>query len=438
MSTPPRLLVIAQDRLDGQVAGTSIRALEQAAALSGSAEVTLAAVGTPPAEIRGLPCVGYDPQHPKALAPVLDGSDVVISLPQWPQLMRLLKRSGLPVAFDLYVPQPIEILTGFDDPRMVVRETMVDFAIDRTLDACAQGAFLTCASEQQRDLYLGMLLAERMLGQGRLVTDPSLRSLIDVVPFGVSDEPCIRTGPGLRERFPQVEADDPVIIWNGGIWPWLDPLTIVRAVAILRHTRPNIRFVFMGMASQDAAAQVARTAQEEAQRLGLAESNVLFNDRWVPYEERAAWLLDADVAVYAHHDHLETRFAFRTRVLDCIWAGLPVACTSGDQLGEQLAASGAGATFAPGDADGAAVALAQLLDGGRDAFAAPLAQLADRYRWSQAIAPLREFVSNRERWQLRGAGSPHRRRAAHSARHHGFRALRKAADTVGRPDWPRL
>ena len=86
-----------------------------------------------------------------------------------------------------------------------------------------------------------------------------------------------------------------------------------------------------------------------------------FNDGWVPYEERGAWLLEADIGVSAHHDHLETRFAFRTRIVDYLWAGLPVVATRGDALGDWVANGGLGRAVAPGDAEAFAAACAELL-----------------------------------------------------------------------------
>ena len=52
----------------------------------------------------------------------------------------------------------------------------------------------------------------------------------------------------------------------------------------------------------------------------------------------------------AHHDHLEARYAFRTRMLDYLWAGPPVVATRGDALGDSSTASGLGRTVPPGDA----------------------------------------------------------------------------------------
>jgi hypothetical protein len=68
-----------------------------------------------------------------------------------------------------------------------------------------------------------------------------------------------------------------------------------------------------------------------SRELGLDGRAVFFND-WVPYAERENYLLEADVGVSLHRDHLETHFAFRTRFLDCLWAGLPIITTRGDVI----------------------------------------------------------------------------------------------------------
>src|SRR5262249_28644569 len=101
---------------------------------------------------------------------------------------------------------------------------------------------------------------------------------------------------------------------------------------------------------------------------------------WVPYEERVNWLLDADCAVSAHLDHVETRFAFRTRLLDCFWAGLPVVCTEGDDLAERVARDDLGGTVAAGDVDGMAAAPGRGAGPGAGARARPLRAATRRGR----------------------------------------------------------
>ena len=94
-----------------------------------------------------------------------------------------------------------------------------------------------------------------------------------------------------------------------------------------------------------------------------------------------------------HHDHVETAFSFRTRILDSFWAGLPVVTTRGDALADVIEAAGAGRTVEPDDVPGLAAAIAELLDdeAARAAASAASRQLAERYRWSTVAEPLLEF-----------------------------------------------
>jgi glycosyltransferase involved in cell wall biosynthesis len=430
------VLVVSQDRLDGQVAGTSIRALELARVLSEVAPVTIAAVGEPPSVVSGLPCVGYHPQDPSGLRECLDGASVVLTLPQWPPVMRALRQSRATLIFDLYVPQPLETIGGFPGARRALRSTMTEFAIDRFVEALRVGDRFICASEKQRDLWLGVMLAERLISLDRYDDDPSLRALIDVVPFGLPTEAAEATGAGgVRHTFPTIGRDDEVILWNGGLWPWFDAGTAIRAVGELAQRRPGVRLVFMGAASQVPAQRATEAARALASELGLLDRIVFFNDAWVPYEQRADWLLEADCAVSMHHDHLETRFAFRTRLLDCFWTRLPVVCTAGDELADVIETEDAGVIVAPGDAEGAAAALTRVLDRGRDAYRPALERIAARYRWDIVAAPLIRYVQEEAPRSRPGHRS---RRPGQVLRGGAYGLARTALNRVGLRDWPRL
>ena len=183
-------------------------------------------------------------------------------------------------------------------------------------------------------------------------TGPLLAQLVSVVPYGLPNEPPRRHGPGLRGVLAGIEAGDKVVLWGGGVYNWLDPACVVRAVDRLRHRVPEVRLVFLGMRHPNPASpqmRVATELQALSSDLGLTGKHVFFNPGWVPYEARADFLLDADVAVSTHLDHLETRYSFRSRVLDYLWAGLPMVLTGGDVLAEEIASAGLGATVAAGD-----------------------------------------------------------------------------------------
>ena len=95
---------------------------------------------------------------------------------------------------------------------------------------CAAGDFFICASERQRMLWLGWLEAAGRVNPLTYDADPTLRALIDTVPTGVPAEPPQQTRPLVRGVVPGIGQDDPLLVWGGGVWNWLDPLTLIEAV----------------------------------------------------------------------------------------------------------------------------------------------------------------------------------------------------------------
>ncbi|KPV47439.1 hypothetical protein SE17_42390, partial [Kouleothrix aurantiaca] len=174
---------------------------------------------------------------------------------------------------------------------------------------------------------------------------------------GISPTPPAHTpAPALRGTHPALGPDDVIALWAGGLWDWFDPQILVRAVAALRDDCPRLRLVFFGGARPNPYGKPFTTGKRAtsealAADLGLLNQNVVFLDRWVPYAERGALLAEADLGVSAHLPGIETHFAFRTRLLDYLWARLPFLGTSGDSLGETFAAAGCAQLVPPHDLD---------------------------------------------------------------------------------------
>ena len=96
------------------------------------------------------------------------------------------------------------------------------------------------------------------------------------------------------------------------------PRTVIRGVAELGRERDDVRLVFMGTTHPNPTiAQRARASEAMscAGELGVLDRVVFFNEGWVPYDQRGAYLLEADVGVSAHRETVESRLAFRTRIL---------------------------------------------------------------------------------------------------------------------------
>jgi glycosyltransferase involved in cell wall biosynthesis len=389
-----RVLIAYADRVGDSMGGVGIRAVELARVLRAElgADVTIAAAETDAGDV-GVPVVTFEPHAPRTLDAELRRADAVIAQPGWPSLMHRLSRSGARLIFDLYDPEAFGTLEHFAGRPPRMRALMGAYAVDRTLDALARGHHVMCAGERQRDLWLGAMLAAGQVTPAVYDADPSLRGFLDVVPYGLPLAPPARTGSQPREQL-GLEPGDEMVLWNGGLWSWLDAATAIRAIGLLRERRLRAKLVFMGGSSAAPARRATAEARGLADSLGLLGDGVRFNDGWVPYAQRADWLLDADCAVSAHADHLEAHFAFRTRVLDCFWARLPVVCTRGDELADRVARDDLGAAVAPGDPGAVADALERGLERGRADFAPRLDVAAAEHTWPRVAAPLVRWLDS--------------------------------------------
>jgi glycosyltransferase involved in cell wall biosynthesis len=314
-----------------------------------------------------------------------------IVLTAYPSLIELNK----PLVIDLYGPFLLEGLQqGVDSPlleKMVSYEDNLE-ALKLQLQA---GDFFICASEKQRDYWLGMLSVLGRVNPYTYEQDVTLRHLIDVVPFGLPKEAPQHTHSVLKGTYKTIAADDKVILWGGGIWSWLDALTLIKSMAVILQKRDDVKLFFMGIKRPNAEGG-GREAVEQAialsRELGLYDRYIFFND-WAPYEDRQNYLLEADIGVSLHLDHIETRFSFRTRLLDYLWAGLPTVATAGDVLSGILADEGLAYLVEPGDADGVAQAIISVLDKPdlRAEYAPAFRRVAERYRWEEVTQPLVGF-----------------------------------------------
>jgi hypothetical protein len=397
-----RIAVVTPDLLSERMAGPAIRAFHIAGELHAAGhDVTL--ISTAGCE---LPPTPFDVRAAsfRHLREAIGTAEVVVVQGYITYRAPWLIRSGLVLVVDLYDPlhlEQLEQLSHLDelgDRPPLQRQALLDLTVRVLNEQLLRGDYFLCASDEQRHLWLGHLGALGRINPLTYADDPTLRQLIDVCPFGLPGEAPQRTGPGIRGVVDGIGADDKVVVWAGGIYNWFDPLSLIRAVDRLRVDHDDVRLFFLGMKHPNpdvprmAVAWQARSLSDE---LGLTGKHVFFNEGWVPYHDRQNYLLDADLGVSTHFDHLETTFSFRTRILDYLWAGLPVVATDGDSFGRLIAQEGLGATVAERDVAGLADALDALLyDGAAVAAArARVAQLRDSFAWPVVLAPLVQFCA---------------------------------------------
>lgn len=303
---------------------------------------------------------------------------------------------GKYLTVDLYDPYLFSILVQYQTSDVAANASyrLMHKVLEQHMVACD---FAVCASERQRDYWMGRFCALGRINPEMYSFDPSMRKLIDVIPFGLQEGEPIRRGKGAKGNIEGIGENDKLLLWGGGIWDWFDPLTVIRAAARASETMPDLRLFFMGMKSpnpQVPLMPMAVKAKDLAKELGVLNRVVFFHEEWTPYEERVNFLLDADIGVSAHFDLPETRFSFRTRLLDYFWAHLPVLTTGGDQLAELIEANHAGRSMGYEDVDGWSQAILELLNNPeREKECRQGAKnLAENFVWSKAAVPLRNFL----------------------------------------------
>lgn len=303
------------------------------------------------------------------------------------------------VVADLYDPFQLEQLEMNKYAPSAEWADEVTKAVSLLNEQLSRADCFLCASEAQRNLWLGGLSSMGRLNPTTYTVDPTFESLLRVVPFGVSEEPPVQRRHGIKGTVPGIAADDKVLIWGGGIYNWFDPATLVEAMGLLAEEHPEIKLFFLSARhfNPDIPEMQALTETvETAERLGLIDRSVFFNDAWVDYERRADYLLDADLGVSTHLIHAETRFAFRTRILDYLWAELPIVATDGDSFATLIRERDIGRVVPPRDPAALAAAIIDMVcdDSARQTATDNLRVVREEFMWSRALAPLVEFCAD--------------------------------------------
>lgn len=385
-----QVCVITGEPLGERMAGPAIRAVEICKVLQAEHDVVLVTMGSCDYEGDGFRALSAGG---KTLRHIVEHSDLVVF--QGLFLTTHPWAVEVPVALvaDIYDPFHLEALEQERARPLPQRQKITEGTVDALNTQLARADFLLCASDKQRDFWLGQLAGLGRVNPLTYDDDQSLRRLIDVAPFGLPDAPPVQGRHALRGTIPGIGMTDKVVLWGGGVYNWFDPLTLIAAIDVVRREVPEVRLVFMGMKHPNPGVPQMRMAERARQlsaALELTDRHVFFNETWVPYEQRADVLLDADVGVSCHYPHVETEFSFRTRILDYLWAGLPIVCTRGDALAQLVHDRQLGTAVPAEDVGSLALALTALLrdDEARAQTAVRVRQEAAGFTWSTALAPL--------------------------------------------------
>ncbi|HKF45476.1 MAG TPA: glycosyltransferase [Thermoanaerobaculia bacterium] len=368
-----RVVILAPEPIRPKMAGMGIRALELARTLRGEFDVRLL-VGNDPAEAAAaagdIPVV---PAPPGGLAAAAVGADAAVvsghAANWW-----FHQVPDVPVAADLYDPFFVENLHYAPT---LGEETAVHDRATLSL-ALSRADFFLCASPEQRLFYAGALYAAGRIGPRNFPEDPVLAGLLAVVPFGVPAEPAAGDRAAGR-RLLDVSPDVPLVLF-GGIYDWYEPDLLLEAWPGVLRRCPDAKLLFFENPNPETTPQrVYARARERARAIDPQGKSVLFSP-WRAYASRADLYAGVDLLASISTEGLERDLAFRTRLLDAAWGGVPSVSVAGGPLAKELEQAGAGRRVA-----GTASALAE----------AVIQMLSDREERGKASAAARRFAASR-------------------------------------------
>jgi glycosyltransferase involved in cell wall biosynthesis len=405
MADRKKALVVAYDVIGPLMAGPGLRCLRLAEELAAHMPVDVL-IGPESSRVEGSPAGFVELPDEGSEDNFLADYSVCLASSTFPLTHPWLAASDIPLGVDCYDPYVLENLFLYASLKREEARFQHERHLKAQVEALLRADLVLCASSRQKDLFTGALMALNRLNTG-IAAEWGEDDLIKVVPFGIEEHEPPARGE-LRGKIPGYGEDDEILIWAGGIWEWFDPLNLIRAVDKLRGWHKNIRLHFLGVKHPNKHIPIPKRAKEAidlAVELGLKDIHVFFGD-WIPISERGKYLRDADLGVSFHKTGFETRYSFRTRLMDYLWAELPMVVSAGDDLSEEFASSGLGETIVKADAESIIGVVDWWLDkksppGLLEKFQSKKVQ----YRWSAVAKPLVEFFLNpRSTKGLRGEG----------------------------------
>jgi glycosyltransferase involved in cell wall biosynthesis len=256
----------------------------------------------------------------------------------------LLRFRGYLIA-DVYDPRMFQLLAS--DLPAAERGAIMRDELPKQRQLWRHADMLLCATTYQRDLYLGACLASAPMSTLVDGDEAAWNQRVVVLPNGVDQTPPV-ADPSIRAEM-GVDPDDILLIWGGGVWDWMDPGLLVRALVAARADESRLKILFLGLKREGRPLPMSARNAGLLAELAQHQDAVVVSSDWVAPERRGAYLVASDAGALVQRVGLEAHFSFRQRVGDCAWAGLPIIATGGDPLCDEVAAQGWGLVSPAGD-----------------------------------------------------------------------------------------
>ena len=202
--------------------------------------------------------------------------------------------------------------------------------------ALRRGDILLCANEAQKKFYTGVMA---QVGRINPITYGD-EDLIQIVPYGIYREKAVAKHDPVSKLVKNKKAFK--LLWFGGIYPWFDLTNLLEAVKNANKTTP-IELIMVGV--KNPFNQHPDFIKRYEEVMDYIKNNnmdeIVHITDWVKFEDRAEWYLGSDAVVLINNIGVENTLAWRTRLVDYVWADLPIVTNGGDPMSDILEANNA-------------------------------------------------------------------------------------------------
>lgn len=303
---------------------------------------------------------------------------------------------------DLYIPFVLENLFVYDSKEFKLEDRQLVHNRDLGVltNLLLNSHHFLCANQRQKDFYSGMLTSINKINPYLLKFDKELSKIFTIVPYGIRQKKKKKDAKVLRGVIPGIKESDVILIWGGVISNWFDPFILIEAMEEVVKINPSIKLFFLSTKHPNPLLMKfpkADEAEKLASRKKLLNQSIFFNKNWIPYEERHNYFLESDVGVSTHLEHFETRFSFRTRILDYIYFNLPILCSKGDFFESYIENNSIGITVTPSDREELKKTILSFGDKKlRENFKKNIKIVEKEFYWDALLLPLKCKLRSRE------------------------------------------
>jgi glycosyltransferase involved in cell wall biosynthesis len=266
----------------------------------------------------------------------LSGSDLVkkmsslhtyacmVAISPHPAELAVLSGTSLPLWIDMNGMHPAEINLTADKPGVPRLEMIRILSLENQL--LRRGDFFSAPSRRQICSILGELYLTGRIGYESQTRIPAVPIPHCALPAEQS-EPDMSLGSTFR------------IISTGSFNSWFDPETLFKGLEYAMSKSQTIRFSATG----GLIPYAAKPYELFLDRIRNSSFSSRFDMRgWVEEEELEELQHSASAAVYTDIPGGETFLGARTRTIDWINRGIPVVCTAGAEISDDIRDHGLG------------------------------------------------------------------------------------------------